>query len=89
MPGATVIAPDLPIHPEEAMDLLHKTVDTERPDLVIGTSMGGMYTEMLYGDYLISSNLSDSCLGTGIAFGSDEFKTWEEVITHFGRLGGQ
>lgn len=63
MPGATVIAPDLPIHPEEAMDLLHKTVDTERPDLVIGTSMGGMYTEMLYGDYLISSNLSDSSLG--------------------------
>ena len=89
MPGATVIVPDLPIHPEEAMDLLHKTVDTERPDLVIGASMGGMYTEMLYGDYLISPNLSDSGLGTGIAFGSDEFKTWEEVITYFGRLGGQ
>lgn len=49
MPGATVIAPDLPIHPEEAMDLLHSIVDTEKPDLVIGTSMGGMYTEMLYG----------------------------------------
>lgn len=49
MPGATVIAPDLPIHPEEAMDLLHRMVDTEKPDLVIGTSMGGMYTEMLYG----------------------------------------
>lgn len=31
------------------MDLLHRMVDTEKPDLVIGTSMGGMYTEMLYG----------------------------------------
>ena len=44
MPEATVIAPDLPIHPAEAMDLLHNLVDTEKPDLVIGTSMGGMYT---------------------------------------------
>jgi len=49
MPEATVIAPDLPIHPEEAMELLRNLVDTEKPDLIIGTSMGGMYTEMLYG----------------------------------------
>ena len=49
MPQATVIAPDLPIHPEEAMELLHNLVKTENPDLIIGTSMGGMYTEMLYG----------------------------------------
>ena len=48
-PNATVIAPDLPIHPQEALDLLHRTCDTERPDLIIGTSMGGMYTEQLYG----------------------------------------
>jgi len=49
MPEATVIAPDLPIHPEEAMELLRNLVNTEKPDLIIGTSMGGMYTEMLYG----------------------------------------
>ncbi|WP_455077834.1 YqiA/YcfP family alpha/beta fold hydrolase [Prevotella histicola] len=49
MPQATVIAPDLPIHPEEAMELLCNLVKTENPDLIIGTSMGGMYTEMLYG----------------------------------------
>ena len=49
MPQATVIAPDLPIHPEEAMELLRNLVKTEIPDLIIGTSMGGMYTEMLYG----------------------------------------
>ena len=48
MPQATVIAPDLPIHPEEAMELLRNLVKTENPDLIIGTSMGGMYTEMLY-----------------------------------------
>ena len=49
LPGATVVAPDLPIHPEEAMDLLQQTCEKERPDLIIGTSMGGMYAEMLYG----------------------------------------
>ena len=49
MPQATVIAPDLPIHPEEAMELLRNLVKTGNPDLIIGTSMGGMYTEMLYG----------------------------------------
>ncbi len=48
-PNTTVIAPDLPIQPQEAMDLLRKTCDKEKPDLVIGTSMGGMYAEMLYG----------------------------------------
>ena len=48
-PNAVVVAPDLPIHPQEAMDLLHKTCETEQPDLIIGTSMGGMYAEMLYG----------------------------------------
>ena len=48
-PNATVIAPDLPIHPQEALDLLHRTCEAERPDLIIGTSMGGMYTEQLYG----------------------------------------
>lgn len=49
MPRATVLAPDLPVHPADAMALLKETVESERPDLIIGTSMGGMYTEMLYG----------------------------------------
>ena len=49
LPNATVIAPDLPIHPEEAMVLLQQLCQQEQPDLIIGTSMGGMYAEMLYG----------------------------------------
>ncbi len=46
---ATVIAEDLPVHPAEAMALLRRLCQEEQPDLIIGTSMGGMYTEMLYG----------------------------------------
>ena len=49
LPHAEVIAPDLPIHPQEAMDLLNQVCAAEKPDLIIGTSMGGMYAEMLYG----------------------------------------
>ena len=49
LPNAVVIAPDLPVRPEEAMALLRQTCETEKPDLIIGTSMGGMYAEMLYG----------------------------------------
>ena len=49
LPNATVIAPDLPIVPEKAMALLRQICDQEKPDLIIGTSMGGMYGEMLYG----------------------------------------
>ena len=48
-PNAEVIAPDLPVSPLEAMKLLHDICDTEKPDLIIGTSMGGFYAEQLYG----------------------------------------
>ncbi len=48
-PEARVVARDLPLHPGAALDLLHGLCETERPDLIIGTSMGGMYGEMLYG----------------------------------------
>ena len=48
-PNATVIAPDLPVKPQEALDLLNKVCAEQQPDLIIGTSMGGMYAEQLYG----------------------------------------
>lgn len=49
MPQAEVIAPDLPVEPFEAMNLLRNMMESEKPDLIIGTSMGAMYAEMLYG----------------------------------------
>ena len=44
---------------------------------------------LVYGDYLITTQPSDSFMGTVIQLGTDEMKTWEEVITFFSRLGGQ
>lgn len=49
LPQANVVAPDLPIHPEEALELLRRTCAKEEPGLIIGTSMGGMYAEQLTG----------------------------------------
>ena len=49
LPNATVVAPDLPVEPTDAMALLRQVCEKEQPDLIIGTSMGGMYTEMLRG----------------------------------------
>ena len=49
LPETVFITPDIPLHPQEAIDLLHKICEEEKPDLIIGTSMGGMYAEMLYG----------------------------------------
>lgn len=48
-PLTEVVAFDLPIHPEEAMHLLREKTNELQPNLIIGTSMGGMYAEMLYG----------------------------------------
>lgn len=56
LPNAEVIAPDLPIHPAEAMELLNTTCREGKPDLIIGTSMGGMYAEMLRGYDRILTN---------------------------------
>lgn len=49
LPEARVVAPDLPVRPAEAIQLLRDTCEAEQPSLIIGTSMGGMFAEMLYG----------------------------------------
>lgn len=49
MPRAQVLAPDLPVEPFDAMELLRNMVVSEKPDLIVGSSMGAMYAEMLYG----------------------------------------
>ena len=47
--GWTVVAPDLPVDPFEALEMLRDVVKEENPDVVVGTSMGGMYAQQLWG----------------------------------------
>ncbi len=49
LPECEIVAPDLPVEPLEAKEFLDDIAKAEKPDLAIGTSMGGMYVEMLYG----------------------------------------
>lgn len=44
-----VLSPDVPVMPLEALAYLRQLVADEQPDLIIGTSMGGMYAELLRG----------------------------------------
>ena len=45
--------------------------------------------DLLYGDYLISKEKEGDTMATLIEFGSDTFKTWEDTLEYFSRLGGQ
>ena len=47
--GVSVIAPDLPVMPLEAMALITKIVKDEQPDVVVTSSMGGLFGEQLRG----------------------------------------
>ena len=44
-----VVSPDVPVSPLEALQFLKDYAAHEQPDLIIGTSMGGMYAEQLRG----------------------------------------
>ena len=47
LPNDEVIAPDIPIDPVEALPYLKELCQKEQPDLIIGTSMGGMYAQQM------------------------------------------
>ena len=49
MPNAVVVADDIPLVPHEAIEYLHRRCEEEKPNLIIGSSAGGMMTEQLYG----------------------------------------
>jgi len=76
LPQATVIAPDLPVNPHEAIALLKDLCARENPDLIVGTSMGGMLTEQLAGHDRICVNpalhLADTILKNN-GLGKQEF----------------
>lgn len=44
-----VLSPDIPIMPNDALPFLRSYVEQNNPDLIIGTSMGAMYAELMKG----------------------------------------
>ena len=93
---ATVTAPDIPVDPEVAMPMLEELAYDEMPDLVVGTSMGGMYAQQLRGFTRICVN---PCFTIAKKYdilyvgkhkwlnrrkdGEAEFHITKEIIAHF------
>lgn len=49
LPGWEIISPDIPLHPQEALPMLRQLCKEKKPQLVVGTSMGGMYAQQMHG----------------------------------------
>ena len=94
-----VVAPDLPVMPLEAMEMLRQLAADEQPDLILGTSMGAFYAEQLRGFCRILVNPSFQMArlltfgGMGRqefrnkrADGAHDFKVDKEMIAQFRTL---
>ena len=95
--GVCVLSPDIPIMPMDAVDFLSNLVQTETPDLIIGTSMGAMYAELLKGfpricvnpAFQMSRLLTFNHLGKNVAFknkrqdGATSFKVDKAMVAEF------
>lgn len=49
LPDDVVISPDLPLDPIEALNLLRDICASQNVDIVVGTSMGGMFAQQMHG----------------------------------------
>lgn len=96
LPSAEVIAPDIPVDPDEALPLLRSLVEEEQPDLIVGTSMGGMYAQQMHGHLRICVNPAfrmstmSKVLRTGThkwlngrKNSEKEFKITAEILKHY------
>ena len=101
MPEYNVIAPDIPVDPAEALPFLKDYCETHHADLVIGTSMGGMYAMQMtkclricVNPALHLSQVKDVLqVGTFEYFqptadGRKHYTITEEIIQHFKEMEG-
>lgn len=75
-----VISPDVPVSPLAALKFLKDFTEQEQPDLIIGTSMGGMYAEQLrgYKRILVNPSFHMARLLTFRGLGNYEFMNKRE-----------
>ena len=96
LPECEIIAPDIPVDPQEALPYLRMLCSTHKPALVIGTSMGAMYAMQMLDCRRICVNPAlrmskqPEVLKVGTfdyfqptASGKTSFTITEEIIQHF------
>jgi hypothetical protein len=102
LPEDTIVAPDIPVDPAEALPYLEEYCRQEQPDLIIGTSMGGMYAQQMraYRRILVNPaftmSTASKVLKTGEhAFfngrydGAKTFRITKEIIQHHNQMERQ
>ena len=102
LPDINIIAPDIPIDPFEALPFLKDLCEQEQPDIVIGTSMGGMYAHQMRGFKRICVNpalnmsMQSKILKTGTykffnrrKDNTKEFRITKEIIQHHNAIERQ
>lgn len=86
LPDFDVVAPDIPVDPAEALPFLRGLCMNEVPDVVVGTSMGGMYAQQMRGYNRICVNpaFEMSTKSKMLTVGTHEyFKPRKDGTTHF------
>ena len=74
LPEVEVISPDIPVDPSEALPYLRALCEQEKPDLIIGTSMGAMYAQQMFGYKKICVNPSFNMSTLSKVFRTGEHK---------------
>lgn len=99
LPSAEIVAPDIPVDPVEALPFLKSLTEEVKPDVIVGTSMGGMYAQQMRGYLRVCVNpafnmsTASKLLRTGtfkfLNGRKDkvkEFRITKETIQHFNAM---
>ena len=78
-------APPDAVYYAEVCDWLYEYVNVP----AWGHTVFTVRRDLLYGDYFIGMEEEWTGMTTHLQFGSDTFKTWDDIATYFERLGGQ
>ena len=102
LPEVDVVAPDIPVDPAEALPFLQQFVKDEQPDLIIGTSMGAMYAQQMFGFKKICVNpaFNMSRMSNALKTGEHKFlngrkdsqktfKITKDIVQHFNMMERQ
>ncbi|MDO5447371.1 MAG: YqiA/YcfP family alpha/beta fold hydrolase [Prevotellaceae bacterium] len=101
-PEIEIVAPDIPVDPVEALPYLQQLTQDEQPDLIIGTSMGAMYAQQMFGFKKICVNpaFNMSTMSKVLKTGTfkflngrkdhqKEFRITRNIIQHFNQMERQ
>ena len=99
LPDFDIVAPDIPVDPVDALPFLRGLCMNEVPDVVVGTSMGGMYAQQMRGynricvnpAFEMSKKSKMLTVGTHEYFkprkdGTAHFEITSEIICHHAEM---